>query len=131
MSNLLTLVAYMAIITWALLVVASLIRTRGWTLPGLLLAFGNRENLPEPSPLAGRAERAARNTLDNFVLFAALALAAHAAGATGQRVETGAEIFFWARVIYIPIYIVGLPYLRTGVWFVSIIGLGMIASVLI
>ena len=84
MSNLLTLVAYMAIITWATILVASLIRSRGWTLPGMLLAFGNRENMPEPSALAGRAERTARNTLDNFVLFAALALAAHAAGATGQ-----------------------------------------------
>jgi len=131
MSNLLTLVAYMAIITWATILVASLIRSRGWTLPGMLLAFGNRENMPEPSALAGRAERTARNTLDNFVLFAALALAAHAAGATGQRVETGAEIFFWARVIYIPIYIIGLPYLRTAVWAISIVGLGMIASVLI
>ncbi len=131
MSNLLTLVAYMAIITWVLLVGASLIRARGWTLPGMILAFGNRDNMPEPSPLAGRAERTARNTLDNFVLFAALALAAHAAGATGQRVVMGAEIFFWARVIYIPIYIIGLPYLRTGVWAVSIVGLGIIASALI
>ena len=131
MSNLLTLVAYMAIVTWAMLLVASLLRARGWTLYGMKLALGNRDSMPEASPLAGRAERTARNTLENFVLFAALALAAHAAGATGQRAELGAEIFFWARLAYIPIYLAGLPYLRTAVWTVSIVGLVMIASVLI
>lgn len=131
MSNLLTLVAYMAIVTWLMLLVASMLRARGWTFPGLMLAFGNRDNLPEPSPLAGRAERAARNTLENFVLFAALALAAHGAGATGQRAAMGAEIFFWARIVYIPVYLIGLPFLRTAVYFVSIAGLAMIASVLL
>ncbi|HEY8023367.1 MAG TPA: MAPEG family protein [Burkholderiaceae bacterium] len=131
MSNLLTLVAYMAIVTWLMLLVASMLRARGWTFPGIMLAFGNRDNLPEPSALAGRAERAARNTLENFVLFAALALAAHAAGATGQRAEMGAEIFFWARLVYIPVYLIGLPFLRTAVYFVSIAGLAMIASVLL
>ena len=129
--NLLTLVAWMAIVTWALLILASMIRVRGWTFPGLLQAFSNRDKVPDASSFAARAERTAYNTLENFVLFAALALAAHAAGATGQRAEMGAEIFFWARIAYIPIYFAGIPFLRTGVYFISIAGLGMIASVLI
>jgi MAPEG family protein len=77
MTPLLSLVVYMAIVTWASLLAASLIRAEGWTLPGMMLATGNRDDLPVPSPLAGRADRAARNTAHNFMLFDALAVVAH------------------------------------------------------
>jgi len=125
MTHTLWLVIYMAILTWLTLLVASLIRVKGWTFSGTMIAFGNRENLPPATPLAGRAERAARNTLENFVFFAAIALVAHAAGANSPKVATGADIFFWARVVYIPVYFAGIVYLRTAVWAVSIVGLVM------
>ncbi|MDM0017140.1 MAPEG family protein [Variovorax saccharolyticus] len=128
MTSTQTLVIYMAILTWLTLLLASLIRVKGWTPSGTLIALGNRDNLPEASPLAGRAERTARNTLENFVLFAAIALVAHAAGATSPGIATGALIFFWARVIYIPVYVAGIAYLRTAIWVVSIVGLGMMVS---
>jgi len=38
----------------------------------------------------------------------------------------GAQIFFWARVVYAGVYIAGIPWLRTGVWAVSVVGLAMI-----
>ncbi len=94
----------------------------------MMLALGNREKIPEPTPLAGRALRTAQNTLENFVLFAAIALVAHAAGADGPKVEAGAQIFFWARVLYVPVYYAGIAYLRTGLWVVSIVGLAMMLS---
>ncbi|MDM0034899.1 MAPEG family protein [Variovorax sp. J22P271] len=125
MTPTLTLVIYMALLTWLALLVASLIRVKGWTPSGTLLALGNRENLPPATPLAGRAERAARNTLENFVLFAAIALVAHAAGATSPKVAMGAQIFFWARVLYLPVYCAGIAYLRTAIWVLSIVGLAM------
>jgi uncharacterized MAPEG superfamily protein len=128
MTSTLTLVTYMALLTWLTLLLASLIRVKGWTPSGTLIALGNRDNLPEASPLAGRAERTARNTLENFVLFAAIALVAHAAGATSPKVAMGAQIFFWARLIYIPVYVAGIAYLRTAIWVLSIVGLGMMVS---
>jgi len=128
MTSTLTLVIYMALLTWLTLLLASLIRVKGWTPSGTLIALGNRDNLPEASPLAGRAERTARNTLENFVLFAAIALVAHAAGATSPKVAMGAQIFFWARLIYIPVYVAGIAYLRTAIWVLSIVGLGMMVS---
>jgi uncharacterized MAPEG superfamily protein len=128
MPKLLSLVVCMATLTWLCLLVASLIRARAWTPKGLMLAFGNRDNLPEATPLAGRAQRAAANTLENFVLFAALALAAQAAGATGERVLLGAQIFLWARVVYIPLYVAGIPFLRTGAWTVGIVGMGLMIA---
>jgi uncharacterized MAPEG superfamily protein len=128
MSHLLSLVVCMASMTWLLLVVAALIRTRAWTRNGLLVAFGNRDNLTAPSPLAGRADGVARNTLENLVLFVALALVAHAAGATNPRVTLGADVFFWARLVYVPVYLAGIPFLRTAVWAVSIAGLGLMIA---
>jgi hypothetical protein len=68
MTPLPSLVVYMAIVTCASLLAASLIRAEGWTLPGMMLATGNRDDHPVPSPLAGRADRAARNTARRYVI---------------------------------------------------------------
>lgn len=131
MNQLLTLVVATAILTWLTLLVASLIRVKGWTLHGTLLAFGNRDKLPDATAFAGRAERTARNTLENFVLFAAIALVAQASGIQSERIAGGAQLFFWSRVVYIPVYYAGIVYLRTAVWLVGIVGLGMMVSALL
>jgi uncharacterized MAPEG superfamily protein len=130
-TRLLSLVVYIAAVTWLLLLAASLIRAKGWTPEGMKLAMGNRDNLPEATLLAGRADRTARNTLENFVLFAALALVAQVSGAQSSRVLLGAEIFFWSRLVFIAVYYVGIPYLRTVVWIVGFVGLAMMASALL
>jgi len=128
MTKLLSLILCMAGTTWLTLLLASLIRARAWTPTGLRLAFGNRDKMPEPTPLAGRAARTATNTLENFVLFAAIALVAHVSGAESARVTFGAEIFFWARLVYIPVYYAGITVLRTLVWAASMVGLGMMLA---
>jgi uncharacterized MAPEG superfamily protein len=130
-SSTLTLVIYMAILTWLTLLAASLIRVKAWTFAGTMIAFGNRDNLPQATALAGRAARTAQNTLENFALFAAIALVAHAAGVDGPRVATGAQVFFWARVLYVPVYFAGVIYLRTAVWLVSVIGLAMMITAIL
>ena len=93
---------------------------------GLRRLAGNRENLPPIRGWAGRAQRAHRNMLENFVLFAALVLVAQIAGKTNAATALGAQLFFWARLVYVPVYIVGIPWARTGVWAVSVAGLVMI-----
>jgi uncharacterized MAPEG superfamily protein len=45
------------------------------------------------------------------------------AGLNTAHTALGAELYFWARLAYLPIYIVGIPYLRTLVWAVSLWGL--------
>lgn len=131
MNPLLTLVTWMAIVTWLLILLASLIRAQAWTPAGLRIAFGNRADLGEPTAFAGRAERTARNTLENLVLFATLALVAQAAGLHEGRVLQGAQLFFWARMVYIPLYYAGIPYLRTASWVASIAGLGTMLSAML
>jgi uncharacterized MAPEG superfamily protein len=126
MNKTLLIVAEMAAINWLLVVAASLIRARAWTPAGMLAAFGNREGLADAHDFAGRTERAAKNMLENLVFFTALALVAVVGGVADPDVELGARIFFWARLVYIPVYMIGVPFLRTGIWFVSVIGMAMI-----
>jgi uncharacterized MAPEG superfamily protein len=110
-----------------MLLVASLSRSRGWTLTGLQIAFGNRDNLPEASPFAGRADRAARNMLESLVLFAALLTAAAWAHVPDTELARPCAIFVYARLLYAPLYWAGVKYLRTVVWTVGIVGLSTLA----
>ena len=75
--------------------------------------------------LAGRAERALRNYLETFPAFGLLALALFIAGRADGAGMTGAWLWLAARVVYLPLYIGGVPYLRSLVWTVAAIGLTM------
>ncbi|CAN5906015.1 MAPEG family protein [soil metagenome] len=98
---------------------------------GLPTLAGNREGLPEIPGWAGRARRAHLNMIENLVLFAALVLIAAVAGKANALTAMGAMIFFWGRLAHAVIYLIGLPWLRTVAWFVSVIGMAMIAWVLV
>ena len=131
MTHTLNLVVYSAILTFAMLYAAALLRTRAWTPTGMKIAFGNRDNVSNISPLSFRADQTAQNTLEGFILFTALAITAHIAGVSTAQSQLGANLFFWARIAYIPVYLIGIVYLRTAIWMVSIVGLGMIATSLL
>jgi uncharacterized MAPEG superfamily protein len=104
-----------------------LIAVSGATLQvGLPALAGNREGLPPCTGWAGRAQRAHHNMLENLILFAALVLIAVVAGKTNPTTLLGAQIFLWARVAYAVVYLAGIPWLRTLVWTVSVVGLALI-----
>jgi uncharacterized MAPEG superfamily protein len=111
----------------ALTVVQMLVAVSAATLQvGLPMLASNRENMPPLAGLALRAQRAHYNMLESLLLFAALVLVAVLAGRTNATTLLGAQLFFWARLAYAIVYLVGVPWLRTGVWFVSVIGLVLI-----
>ena len=94
---------------------------------GLTTLAGNRDDLPALGGFAGRARRAHLNMLENMVLFTALVLIAAVANKANATTALGALIFFWARLAYAVIYLIGIPWLRTLAWAVSVIGMVMIA----
>lgn len=119
----------LALLVWSVLLtfVQMLIAVTGATLQvGLPTLAGNREGLAPCTGWAGRASRAHHNMLESLVLFAVLVLVAVAAGKTNATTLLGAQLFFWARVAYAAVYLAGIPWLRTGVWFVSVVGLVLI-----
>ena len=113
------------ILTLVIALVASAFCARVWEPGGVMIAFGNREGLAPPLGLAGRADRASKNQLEAMAMFLAVVLAAHMAGKAPQA-ALGATIFFWARLVYWPVYLAGIVYLRTLIWFVSLYGLFLI-----
>ncbi len=87
----------------------------------------------EAKPLTGAAARATRasfNFLETFPFFAAAVLMVVLAHANTPRTALGAELYFWARLVYLPVYIVGIPYLRTLVWATGFVGLLMLLGAL-
>ncbi|MBW8906856.1 MAG: MAPEG family protein [Betaproteobacteria bacterium] len=119
----------LALLVWSVLLtfVQMLLAVAGATAQvGLPALAGNREGLAHCTGWAGRAARAHHNMLENLVLFAALVLTAVVAGRANGATLLGAQIFFWARLAYAVIYVAGIPWLRTTVWVVSVIGLAMI-----
>src|SRR5579875_3385621 len=67
----------------------------------------------EPGPpvgkVTGRLQRAQRNLYETLPLFAAGVLIAHVAGREGTLTLWGVMLYFWARVVYVPLYGFGVP----------------------
>lgn len=91
---------------------------------------GARDNTPPlQGRLAGRLDRAFRNFRETFPFFLAAVLLITVLGRHNARTEGGAQLYFWMRVIYLPLYAAGVPMLRTLVWLASAIGILLVLSV--
>jgi uncharacterized MAPEG superfamily protein len=98
---------------------------------GLQWNAGPRDaDVPPPGRITGRLERAQANLYETLPLFIGAVLIAYLAGRTGAMTAWGAALYFWARLIYIPLYAFGVPYVRSLVWLVAMIGLIMILAAL-
>jgi len=123
MTSELTLLVWSAVLTFVQILVAVAGAQLQVGLPALM---GNREDLPPIVGWAGRARRAQFNMLEYLVLFAILVLVAQITGKTNAMTLLGCQIFFWARLAYAIVYVAGVPWLRTAIWAVSVIGLLLI-----
>jgi uncharacterized MAPEG superfamily protein len=75
------------------------------------------------SVIAGRADRAFRNLLETFPIFAALALALVITGRNGGLGALGAQVWIVMRILYVPLYLIQIPFARSVVWFASVFAL--------
>ena len=124
MTTLVQLVVWLTVLS---IMAAAFLRNREWTPAGMKLGLSNRDHLPDATPLGARAVRAASNTQENFILFTALALTAHAVG-VDEQATLGAQVFFWARLVYLPVYWAGITYVRSLLWAVGTVGLALMLS---
>src|SRR5882672_5989422 len=73
-------------------------------------ALGPRD---EPGPKFGtigaRLNCALENFVQTFALFAAAVFIANTLGKHTQLSVWGAQIYFWGRVAYLPLYAIGIP----------------------
>lgn len=81
------------------------------------------EGQPPLGKYPGRAHRALGNFLETYPAFIALALALAVTARTGGTGTLGAWLWFAARIAYLPLYLLGVPWLRTLAYGVSLAGL--------
>lgn len=94
---------------------------------GLAWNAGARDaTLPPLTGVGGRMDRALRNFLETFGFFAVAVLAVVATQRSNAHTVLGAQLYFWARLAYVPLYAAGIAYLRTLIWVVSLVGLVMV-----
>ena len=84
------------------------------------------EDLPPPEPLVGRLARAQANYFETFPVMAAAVLIVTVTGLADRWTAIGALLWLGARVIYLPLYALGVPVVRTLAFFVSMVGIGMV-----
>ena len=78
---------------------------------------------PPVGRLTGRLKRAQANLFETLPLFAVAVLIAHVAQRNGALTLWGAWLYLLARIVYVPLYAAGVPYLRSLVWVASLVGL--------
>lgn len=74
-------------------------------------------------PLTGRLQRAQANFMETFPFFAAAILAVVLTQRQDGLTALAAQLYFWARVVYLPLYAAGVPYVRSLVWLASLVGI--------
>ncbi|MBX3476085.1 MAG: MAPEG family protein [Brevundimonas sp.] len=98
---------------------------------GLKWNAGARDGVPPPpGPLAGRLMRAQANLFETLPIFAAAVIMAHVAGEDGQMTFLGTHLYFFGRLVYLPLYAFGIAYVRSLAWAVSLAGLVMVIAAL-
>jgi len=79
--------------------------------------IGGTVGYPEaPKALAPWAERlraAHANAVENLVVFAALVLAAQAAGISTPVTVLACHLYLWSRVVHVAAYTLAVPWVRT------------------
>ena len=121
----LKILAWTLVLAFVQILLFDVARTRQY---GLNWNTGPRdEAMPPLSAMAERLRRAQDNLYETLPLFIAAVLIAHVAGRDSRWTVIGAQIYFWGRVAYVPLYAFGVKQIRSLVWLVSTAGLVIIA----
>jgi uncharacterized MAPEG superfamily protein len=78
---------------------------------------------PPVGKVTGRLLRAQSNLFETLPVFAFAIIITHLVGRDGPLTLWGAWIYFIARLVYLPIYAAGIPFIRSLVWMVSLLGI--------
>ena len=85
--------------------------------------FGPRDTPMDTAGTAARMERAYRNFMETFPLFAAALLAVVLQNKSGGLSHWGALLYVIGRIVYVPMYAFGVKYIRTLFWFIATVGI--------
>ena len=84
------------------------------------------ETLPPLNAVAGRLARAQANFQETLPIAIVALIGVVVAGRSSEMTTLGAHIWLGARILYLPVYALGIPKIRTLIFLVSLVGLGMV-----
>jgi uncharacterized MAPEG superfamily protein len=124
MNTELTMLAWGCVLAIVHIFAAVRMKTRQY---GTTWNMGARdEELPPLNPVAGRLARAQANYFETFPVMAAAILIVTLASLETRWTAIGAILWLAARVVYLPLYAMGVPKVRTLVFMVSLVGIVLV-----
>jgi uncharacterized MAPEG superfamily protein len=124
MTTELTVLAWGCVLALLHVFIAVQVKTRQY---GTAWNLGPRdEDLPPARPIVGRLARAQANFFETFPVMVAAVLIVSAAGLNDRWTAIGALLWLGGRVLYLPLYAMGVRYLRSLAWAVSLLGIVLI-----
>ncbi len=119
-----TIAAWGAVLLLVHIFAAAHVKTRQY---GASWNMGARdEALPPLNPVAGRLSRAQANFQETFPIAIVALIGVVVAGRASDLTALGGWTWLVARIVYIPLYALGVPMIRSLVFLVSLVGLGMV-----
>lgn len=92
---------------------------------GNTYTVGPRDEPIQPLGMAGRMQRAQANFMETFPIFIACTFIVVTTDTAGLLSFWGSAIYVAGRVIYLPLYALGVPWLRTISWNFATFGIAM------
>ncbi|MBM3621399.1 MAG: hypothetical protein FJX20_12000 [Alphaproteobacteria bacterium] len=89
---------------------------------------GPRDEELRPTGVAARLHRANLNFLETFPYFAACALIVRLLDASGTLSLLGCGLYLAGRLVFLPLYALGVPWLRTFSWNIATLGLVLVGA---
>lgn len=112
-------------VTGSVVILFALLMYQGALVPlnqGLGWGLGSRDGKPEYTAMQERVSRTIANHIEGMLLFVPLILVVELAGASSNLTQIGAGLYLAGRVAFAPLYLLGVPYLRSLVWGIALFG---------
>ena len=116
-------------VVWTTVILAALIGFQGGLVPvyqGFVWGLGNRDDVREKTALQLRTARTIANHIEGMMVFVPLALIVVISDLSSTLTIWGAGLYLLGRALFAPLYLIGVPYLRSLVWGVGLFGILMI-----
>ncbi|URK86857.1 MAPEG family protein [Rhizobium sp. RCAM05350] len=126
---------FVTLLAWSVVLLVIHVSLQGFSATielGSAWNAGPRDEERKPSgKLAGRFARASANFHETYPAFVGLALALAITGDLTGWGLIGAWTWLVCRIIYIPLYLAGVPYIRSLIWLGSLAGLLIMVATLV
>lgn len=115
-----TLLLWSTALAFAHILVQMLLSRRNY---GMAYLRSQRDSTPEPNKWTVRGNSALRNFLESYGIFIALTVTAELTGRSDGLTQWGAQLWFWARWLFLPAYFIDALPMRSPIWGISLLGL--------